>query len=82
MKAETIVTMLLRTMPDELAPSVIMTLANVAVQVATGEVPSDEIPHDKWEMALAVIKAVAKNEMLIKMSEKEAEKALKKAKQS
>ena len=82
MKAETMVKMLLLTMPDELAPSVIMSLANVAVKVATGEIPADEIPHDKWELALAVIQAIAKNEVMEKLSKVEAKKAIAKAQQS
>lgn len=82
MKAETIVKLLLMTMPDELAPSVIMTLANVAVQVATGEVPADEVPHDKWELALVVIQAIAKKEMLEKLSKVEAKEAITKAQQA
>ena len=82
MKAETMVKMLLLTMPDELAPTVIMTLANVAVQVAMGEVPADEIPHDKWELALAVIQAIAKSKVMEKLSKVEAKKAIAKAQQS
>ena len=82
MKAETMVKMLLLTMPDELAPSVIMSLANVAVKVATGEIPADEIPHDKWELALAVIQAIAKSEVMEKLSKVEAKKAIAKAQQS
>ena len=82
MKAETMVKMLLLTMPNELVPTVIMTLSNVAVQVATGEVPADEIPHDKWELALAVIQAIARNEVMEKLSKVEATEAISKAKQS
>ena len=80
MKAETMMNMLLLTMSDELAPTVIMTLANVAVQVATGELPADEVPHDKWELALAVIQAIAKNEVMEKLSE--VKEAIAKAQQS
>ena len=82
MKVETMVKMLLMTMPDELAPTVIMTLANVAVKVATGEVPADEIPHDKWELALAVIQAIAKKEVMEKLSKVEAKESIAKAQQS
>ena len=82
MKAEAMVRMLLLTMPDELAPTVIMTLANLAVQVATGEVPADEIPHDKWELALAVIRVVAQNEVMEKLSKIETKEAIAKAQQS
>jgi hypothetical protein len=81
-KTETIVKMLMMTMPDELAPTVIMTLANVAVQLAKGEIPIDEIPHDKWELALAVIQAIAKQEMMDKLSKIKAKEAITKAQQS
>ena len=82
MKAETMVKMLLLTMPNELVPSVIMTLSNVVVQVATGKLANDDIPHDKWELALLVIQAIARNEVMEKLSKVEATEAISKAKQS
>ena len=76
---ETLVRMLLMTMPNDVAPSIILSLANIAVQIAKGNIPADEVPKDKWELTLTVIKGVAEKSILEKLSKKAAGDAIKKA---
>lgn len=70
--SETLVGTLMMTMPDEIVPSVIMSLANIAVRIAKGKIPADKVPNDEWEMALEVIRGVVEKFVLEKLSKKTA----------